>query len=156
MFFDRWEAGRCLATRLQSYRVIRPIVIGIAGDGVPVAFEVAQALRAPLEIFLPDRPIQQPDGAPSRDLAGRTAILVDDGIKTGRSIRKALDGVRPRGPDRILVAVPVAPRVLIKGIAREVDHLLVLVPIDFATHLDSWYAQPPESVDIEELLTRAT
>jgi putative phosphoribosyl transferase len=52
-FRDRREAGRVLATRLQTY-ANRPdvLVLALPRGGVPVGFEVAQALKAPLDIFL--------------------------------------------------------------------------------------------------------
>jgi len=53
IFLNRTEAGKKLATRLTAY-ANRPdvIVLGLPRGGVPVAFEVAQALHAPLDIFL--------------------------------------------------------------------------------------------------------
>jgi len=52
-FRDRREAGRLLATKLAAY-ANRPdvIVLALPRGGVPVAYEVAQALNAPLDIFL--------------------------------------------------------------------------------------------------------
>ena len=43
------------------------------------------------------------------EVAGRVAIVIDDGIATGATIRAALQAVRPRGPKRLVLAVPVAP-----------------------------------------------
>ncbi len=52
-FRDRREAGRLLATKLAAY-ANRPdvIVLALPRGGVPVAYEVARALNAPLDIFL--------------------------------------------------------------------------------------------------------
>jgi putative phosphoribosyl transferase len=53
IFRDRTEAGKYLATKLQSYKD-RPdvLVLALPRGGVPVAFEVAQTLRVPLDVFL--------------------------------------------------------------------------------------------------------
>src|SRR6266516_2173865 len=53
LFRDRTEAGRQLAVKLAAY-ADRPevLVLALPRGGVPVAFEVAQALHAPLDIFL--------------------------------------------------------------------------------------------------------
>jgi predicted phosphoribosyltransferase len=53
IFRDRSHAGRVLATRLQAY-ANRPdvLVLALPRGGVPVAFEVARALKAPLDVFL--------------------------------------------------------------------------------------------------------
>src|SRR3954451_21615448 len=52
-FHDRGEAGRLLAARLGAY-ANRPdvLVLALPRGGVPVAYEVARALNAPLDIFL--------------------------------------------------------------------------------------------------------
>ncbi|HKR13176.1 MAG TPA: phosphoribosyltransferase [Pyrinomonadaceae bacterium] len=53
IYRDRSEAGRILATRLSKYKNRKDVlVLALPRGGVPVAFEVAQALRVPLDVFL--------------------------------------------------------------------------------------------------------
>jgi len=53
IFRDRTEAGKYLATKLLSYKDRQDVVVlALPRGGVPVAFEVAQVLRVPLDIFL--------------------------------------------------------------------------------------------------------
>lgn len=51
-FKDRQEAGRLLARRLLLLAPLRPVVLALPRGGVPVGFEVAQALQAPLDLVL--------------------------------------------------------------------------------------------------------
>jgi putative phosphoribosyl transferase len=52
VFRDRREAGELLAERLERFATTDPIVLGLPRGGVPVAAEVARALRAPLDVLV--------------------------------------------------------------------------------------------------------
>ena len=53
-----------------------------------------------------------------------TAIIVDDGIATGATVRAALRAVRRRNPARLVLAVPVAPPDTLKALGAEVDEIV--------------------------------
>jgi len=59
LFRDREDAGRQLARRLEQYRLKRPVVLALPRGGVPVAYQIAEALEAPLDV-LPVRKIGCP------------------------------------------------------------------------------------------------
>jgi predicted phosphoribosyltransferase len=65
-------------------------------------------------------------GRPLPGLAGRTAIVVDDGIATGATMVAALRAVRALGPDRLVAAVPVAPPDGVARLAKEADEVVCL------------------------------
>jgi len=107
------------------------VVLGIPRGGVPVAVEVARALRAPLDVF--SSPAQQElmrcetvyrADEPPVSVAGKTAILVDDGIATGASLLACIRALRQLRPAKIVVAVPVAPAPVCKRLADEVDEMV--------------------------------
>jgi putative phosphoribosyl transferase len=51
LFIDRSDAGRQLGGKLMSYRDANPVVLALPRGGVPVAYEVARALGAPLDLL---------------------------------------------------------------------------------------------------------
>ncbi len=65
-------------------------------------------------------------GADRVPLAGRDAIVVDDGIATGATVRAALIALRARGPARILLAVPVAPPDTLADLGALADEMICL------------------------------
>src|ERR1700712_3167778 len=52
LFIDRQDAGRQLAERLLTLKEKKPVVLALPRGGIPVAFEIACALRAPLDLVL--------------------------------------------------------------------------------------------------------
>ncbi|AWC23713.1 phosphoribosyltransferase [Aminobacter sp. DSM 101952] len=61
-----------------------------------------------------------------RSLAGRTAILVDDGAATGTTIKVALRAIKRRGPLQTVVAIPVASSDALATIEQEADKVVCL------------------------------
>jgi predicted phosphoribosyltransferase len=71
-------------------------------------------------------------GNAPEDLKGRTAILVDDGVATGATMRAAIRALRRRGPAAIVLAVPVASPETLAQLAAEADRAICLeTPTDF-------------------------
>ncbi len=60
------------------------------------------------------------------DLTGRTAIVVDDGIATGATVKAALRGLATRGARRVVLAVPVAPADSLAALAPLCDEVVCL------------------------------
>jgi putative phosphoribosyl transferase len=65
-------------------------------------------------------------GRPFPDLAGKTTILVDDGLASGFTMLAAIHSIRALRPARIIVAVPTASASSAERVAAEVDQLICL------------------------------
>ncbi len=99
LFRDRRDAGRVLARLLDQYRD-RPdvLVLGLARGGVPVGYEVATALSAPLDVFLVRKL-----GVPSHEelamgaIASGGVIVINDDVVRGLGIaRRPFSGLPRR------------------------------------------------------------
>src|SRR5687767_12514281 len=95
-FEDRREAGRALAVRLRPYAGRDDVlVLALPRGGVPVAFEVAEALGAPLDLFL----VRKLGTPGHRELAmgaiasGGTRVLNDDVVRWYGITPSAIDAV---------------------------------------------------------------
>jgi len=77
---------------------------------------------------------------PRIDLAGRVAIVVDDGIATGMTTRAALRSVAARKPSKLVLAVPVAPTEAVTALRREVDDLVCLESHEYFYAIGLYYA----------------
>lgn len=70
--------------------------------------------------------------APPVAIAGRTVLIVDDGLATGATMQAAVRAVRRQQPARLIVAVPVGSRQAIEALAREADEVVCpIVPEPF-------------------------
>jgi predicted phosphoribosyltransferase len=199
-----------LAGRLLKY-ANRPdvLVLALPRGGVPVAFEVARALHAPLDVFLvrklgvpgheelamgaiasggvrvlndevvrvlhiPDEEIDAVaaeeerelerreqayrDGRPAPDARGRIAILIDDGLATGSTMRAAVAALRQQGPARIVVAVPVGAAETCAELQEEADEAVCARTPEPFYAVGLWYEDFAQTTDeeVHELLQRAT
>ena len=209
LFRDRVDAGRILAQRLRP-RIPRhgALILALPRGGVPVGFEVAQELRADLDVFLvrklgvPGREelamgavagggvrvlnesiIRQlrispadiervtareqqeiarrerlyREGRPPPAAAGRTVVLVDDGLATGATMLAAAHALRLQAPERLVVAVPVAAAEVCEEFRRHVDEILCAFTPEPLHAVGVWYEDfsPTSDDEVRQLLERA-
>lgn len=86
---------------------------------------------------------------PPLDVAGRTVLLVDDGLATGSTMKAAVRALRRREPERIVVAVPIAASAAREDLAREADEVVcVEIPEPFYS-VGQWYVNFFQTSDEE-------
>jgi putative phosphoribosyl transferase len=208
-FADRADAGRILAESLGAYHGRRDvIVLGLPRGGVTVAYEVARALRVPLDVFLvrklgapgqeelamgaiatgdivvvndevvealkisPEalqaevdyerrelerREVIYRGGRPPLDLKAKTAILIDDGLATGSTMRAAVAALRQKEPARIVVAVPIGAASTCAEFETIADECVCAVAPEHFRAVGLWYDDFAQIGDDEvcDLLNRA-
>jgi predicted phosphoribosyltransferase len=100
----------------------------VVNDDVVRAFEVPPevvrrvAEREGAELARRERAYR--DDRPPPDLAGKTVVLVDDGLATGSSMLAAVEAVRQAGAARVVVAVPAAPNSTCRELRRVADDVV--------------------------------
>jgi putative phosphoribosyl transferase len=210
-FMDRADAGRVLAGHLQHYAQRSDVVVlGLPRGGVPVAYEVARALGAPLDVLvvrklgvpwqrelamgaiasggalyvdeelLRDAAVSDADYErvlneereqlarrealyrdPPReviDIKGRVAIVVDDGMATGASMKAAARALRARGPSKIVAAMPVAPLGAAERFGSEIDEFVCAKTPELFFSVSQFYTDFSETTDddVRVLLARVS
>jgi len=117
---------------------IRHVDLGLAGVmGLPAAALQESVEAAEAEVAR--RAQLYRHGRKRRDLRGRTALLVDDGIARGGAVRAAVEALRRLGAGRIVVGVPVAAASAATAIEASVDALVALVRPAVVHSLAEWY-----------------
>lgn len=74
------------------------------------------------------------------DTKNKTAIIVDDGIATGLTMKAAINEAKQREPSKIILAVPIAPKSTIEDLSTMVDEIIVLEsPLLFLGSIGAYY-----------------
>jgi predicted phosphoribosyltransferase len=88
-------------------------------------------------------------------IAGRTVIVVDDGVATGATTRAALRAVRAGNPQRLVLAVPVAPTEALAAMREEADEAVCLEDHRQFEAIGGFYADFHQVTDDEVLAALA-
>jgi putative phosphoribosyl transferase len=88
-------------------------------------------------------------GRPPPKVAGRTVVLVDDGLATGATMRAAVEALRRQGPRQIIVAVPIASPDTCEALAREVDRVVCAATPGPFHAVGLWYDDFSPTMDDE-------
>ena len=96
-------------------------------------------------------------GRGPHDIAGRTLILVDDGLATGSSMRAAVAALRQGHPGRLIVAVPIGAPETCEALRAEADRVVCAATPEPFIAVGLWYENFGETSDaeVQELLERA-
>ncbi len=96
------------------------------------------------------------DGRPPVEVAGRVAVVVDDGVATGGTAVAAVRWARAAGASRVILAIPVAPREAVGRLSAEADEVVALATPEPFFAVGQWYERFPQTSDEEvvELLGR--
>lgn len=94
---------------------------------------------------------------PPPQLKDKVVILVDDGLATGSSMMAAIHAVRMQAPERIVVAVPVAPRETVEDLSMQVDEVICPLIPEWMMSIGYWYLDFSQTSDEEviDLMQRA-
>ncbi len=90
------------------------------------------------------------------EIAGKTAVVVDDGIATGGTAVAAVRWAKEQRAKRVVLAVPVAPREAVAKLSKEADEVVCLATPEPFFAVGQWYADFPQIDDeqVIELLDR--
>jgi putative phosphoribosyl transferase len=86
---------------------------------------------------------------PPPAIAGRTVIVVDDGLATGATMRAAVRALRTQAPSRIVVAVPVAAADTAEDLRREADAVVTVATPEPFVAVGRWYRDFDQVDDAE-------
>lgn len=134
-------------------RVVQPGVPGLMG----VTQEQVDAIAARELLEIERRTRLYRGGRVQPELAGRTVLIVDDGIATGSTMQAAVQVARRHGAGRVIVAAPVAPPDTAATLAAQADELVCLATPLFFRAVSQWYDKFDQTSDeeVQDLLAMA-
>jgi predicted phosphoribosyltransferase len=134
--------------RILNQDVVR--ILRIADEAIEFATaRELQELERRERVYRGDRP--------RPEIKGRTAIIIDDGLATGASMRAAIAALRAQAPKRIIVAVPTASSETCETFKHEVDEIVCVTTPEPFMGVGFWYHEFEQTTDqeVRELLARA-
>lgn len=138
-FIDRVDAGEQLADVLAHYAQEDCVIFALPHDGMTIGRVVAERLHAPVV------PLDVKGDELIDSLAGKTVILVDDGLNTGKTMHAAVEKIAPCSPTKIIIAVPVAEYDALRPLRQKANDIVALnIPQEFAGAIDDYYREPVE------------
>jgi putative phosphoribosyl transferase len=126
-------------------RVLNEALIARLG----ITAEQVDAVAAEEQAELERRVRRYRGDRPAVPVAGRTVVLVDDGLATGFSARTAVAVLRQQGAGRIVLAVPVAPSETIRQMQTVADEVVCLETPAWFLAIGEWYADFRQTSDDE-------
>lgn len=105
-----------------------------------IAAEEAETIRR-LRVYRGDRP--------PLELAGKTAIVIDDGVATGGTAVAAIRWARAQGAGKVVLAVPVAPPQTMERLRHEADEVVALATPEPFFAVGEWYRRFDQTSDEE-------
>jgi putative phosphoribosyl transferase len=126
-------------------RVLNDEVISWYGLPPPIVESVAARER----IELQRREAEYRGGEPLVDIAGRTVIVVDDGLATGSTMKAAVRALRGMNPAQIVVAVPVGASDTCRNLADLADEVICARTPEPFSAVGLWYRDFSQTSDEE-------
>lgn len=88
-------------------------------------------------------------GRSNLEIAGKVALIVDDGLATGNSAKAAVHYVKKQSPATVVLAVPVAAQDSLADLKSEVDDVVTLLEPEYFGAVGAWYQQFDQTSDEE-------
>jgi predicted phosphoribosyltransferase len=152
-FVNLVDGGRRLGPLLRDAisGLPRPVLAPALPNGVPVALGIREALRFDIEPLIVERSDEGARVTASPVLAGRTVIVIDDGVETGTVARAAGAELRATGVAGLVLAVPVCPREAMADLEHRYD-LIVSVVQPLVRRDLAWHYADFDTIDEAEAL----